>query len=64
MGHGTKYYKQNVGQSEAEIFTHLTTTSVASPDVYKLYKKDFPEIVESFEKLINKSFEMMKKVVK
>jgi hypothetical protein len=54
-GHGTKYYKDNTGNSEAEIFTHLQTLNMLNPNDYELLKKEFPEICGRFEDTISKS---------
>lgn len=54
-GHGTRYYKPNAGEPEAEIFTHLQTLNTMAPDEYNLLKKDFPEICEAFEKIMEKT---------
>ena len=54
-GHGPSYWKKTKSNAGAEIFTELATLKTLTPDIYDMFKKDFPEIVEPYEKIILKS---------
>ena len=54
-GHGSAYWKKDRGKAGTEIFTELSSLKTLKPDVYDMFKKDFPEIVEPYEKIILKS---------
>jgi hypothetical protein len=53
FGHGKKYYK-SAGMKQAEIFSELGTLRLRRGDMYDALKEDFPEIVGSYEKIIEK----------
>ena len=57
-GHGKKYYNDEK-LIRSEIFTELITINRVDPKVYETLKTDFPEIVESFEEIIELSVDFL-----
>lgn len=51
-GHGRSYYARQENQN-VEIFTHLMTLQTLNPKLYELVKKDYPNIVGGFEKMVS-----------
>jgi hypothetical protein len=61
-GHGKKYYNDEK-LIRSEIFTELITINRVDPEVYETLKTDFPEIVESFEEIIELSVDFLEEKI-
>lgn len=60
-GHGKKYYSKE-RTVRAEIFTELITINRVDQETYNLLKQDFPDIVNSFEEIIESSVDLLEEI--
>ena len=61
-GHGQDYYKQKEYRN-IEIFTHLNTMSIHNPKIVETLRNEFPDIVNGWEGMIDKTLTLKGKTI-